>query len=372
MTAKHGWTDSSRGAVLDDILAAPVGEVLSVDGLSLADLRVELGADEPALTRRRLILLPIAPAASASAVAEAVISGLGDVALNLWPFWYGDAPLTKGGSDTLGRMAAAAAARRAATSVRGALLSWAQSAAQLAAQGRRPQVLQTPIAIQLEQLGRVIAPDGLVIATEIVPSALSPAQAVALVHALEWIARNLGGTVVALFTRPPAQPDLFLRIRHRGLCVSGAAVEGLSGAGAGAVSGGLADDRVWLLPWRGRPHPLSAVEKRMASLLGADAELGPLFHFNQAVETVRGSRPKVDIIWPAGRLVVELDGYADHGTRAAFVRDRHRDYELTLSGYTVLRLPNDEIMQDCWLALEKIRDLVRHRRQVLPQEATGG
>ncbi|MFG1421538.1 endonuclease domain-containing protein [Roseixanthobacter liquoris] len=356
--------------MLDHILAAPVGEVLSLDGLSLADLRVELGADEPALTRRRLILVPIAPAVSASAVAEAVVSSLADVALKLWPFWYGDAPLTKGGTDTLGRMAAAAAVRRAAAPVGGALLSWADAAAQLAAQGRRPEVLRTPIAIQLEQLGRVIAPDGLVIATEIVPSALSLAQAVTFVHALEWIARNLKGTVVALFSRPPANPDPFLRIRHRGLRVSGALEDGPSEAGA--QSGGLADDPVWFLPWRGRPHPLSAVEKRMASLLGADAELGPLFQFNQAVETVRGSRPKVDIIWPAGRLVVELDGYADHGTRAAFVRDRHRDYELTLSGYTVLRLPNDEIVRDCWLALEKIRDLVRHRREVLPQEARGG
>ena len=32
-----------------------------------------------------------------------------------------------------------------------------------------------------------------------------------------------------------------------------------------------------------------------------------------------------------------------HGNRAAFMYDRHCDYELTLSGYTVLRLANDEI-----------------------------
>ena len=124
----------------------------------------------------------------------------------------------------------------------------------------------------------------------------------------------------------------------------------------------------WLLPWRGRPHPLSAVEQRLARLIEADEELAPLFGFNIPVETVRGSRPRVDLLWAEGRLVVELDGYADHGTRAAFLRDRHRDFELQLSGYAVLRLPNDEIAQDCWLALEKIRDLVRQRRQVLLRE----
>ena len=33
--------------------------------------------------------------------------------------------------------------------------------------------------------------------------------------------------------------------------------------------------------------------------------------------------------------------------------DRHRDYELSLSGYTVLRLANDEIAQDVEKAIEK-------------------
>jgi very-short-patch-repair endonuclease len=42
----------------------------------------------------------------------------------------------------------------------------------------------------------------------------------------------------------------------------------------------------------------------------------------------------------------------------AFVHDRHRDYELAMSGYTVLRLTNDEIAQDLEKAIEKIRDLV--------------
>jgi hypothetical protein len=36
----------------------------------------------------------------------------------------------------------------------------------------------------------------------------------------------------------------------------------------------------------------------------------------------------VDAVWPAQQLIVELDGYAFHGTRAAFERDRARDAEL--------------------------------------------
>jgi very-short-patch-repair endonuclease len=67
----------------------------------------------------------------------------------------------------------------------------------------------------------------------------------------------------------------------------------------------------------------------------------------------------VDFVWTKGRLAIELDGYGSHGNRAAFMYDRHRDYELTLSGYTVLRLANEEIAQDVGKAVEKIRDIVR-------------
>ena len=57
--------------------------------------------------------------------------------------------------------------------------------------------------------------------------------------------------------------------------------------------------------------------------------------------------------------MVELDGYPDHGSRTAFMYDRNRDYELALSGFSVLRLANDEIAQDIEKAVEKIRDMVQ-------------
>jgi very-short-patch-repair endonuclease len=119
---------------------------------------------------------------------------------------------------------------------------------------------------------------------------------------------------------------------------------------------------VWIAPVTGRPPPLSETECRLAAALARDDELRSLFSFNQFVDTVRGLRPKVDLLWSAGRLVIELDGYADHGTRSAFRHDRHRDYELIMSGYTVLRLANDEIAEDLERAIDKIRDMVRFRR----------
>jgi Protein of unknown function (DUF559) len=47
----------------------------------------------------------------------------------------------------------------------------------------------------------------------------------------------------------------------------------------------------------------------------------------------------VDALWSTHKLIVELDGYAFHGTtRQAFERDRIRDAELQRAGYRVVRL----------------------------------
>jgi hypothetical protein len=55
---------------------------------------------------------------------------------------------------------------------------------------------------------------------------------------------------------------------------------------------------------------------------------------------------EVDALWPTQRLVVELDGHAFHGNRAAFERDRVRDAELQLAGYRVLRLTHRRLKDE--------------------------
>jgi very-short-patch-repair endonuclease len=47
---------------------------------------------------------------------------------------------------------------------------------------------------------------------------------------------------------------------------------------------------------------------------------------------------EVDAFWPAHRLVVEVDGFAYHGNRAAFERDRRKDAALVAAGYRVIRI----------------------------------
>lgn len=44
-----------------------------------------------------------------------------------------------------------------------------------------------------------------------------------------------------------------------------------------------------------------------------------------------------DVLFPAARVIVEIDGWAAHGTREAFQRDRSRQNQLVAAGYLVLR-----------------------------------
>lgn len=49
-------------------------------------------------------------------------------------------------------------------------------------------------------------------------------------------------------------------------------------------------------------------------------------------------RDEVDFVWRAQRLVVEVDGFAFHSSRASFEEDRRRDSRLVALGYRVVRI----------------------------------
>jgi hypothetical protein len=56
-----------------------------------------------------------------------------------------------------------------------------------------------------------------------------------------------------------------------------------------------------------------------------------------------------DFCWPTYHLIVELDGWDTHRTRAAFEQDRARDAALTAAGWRVVRFtwhePRDTIQR---------------------------
>jgi predicted transcriptional regulator of viral defense system len=73
-----------------------------------------------------------------------------------------------------------------------------------------------------------------------------------------------------------------------------------------------------------------------------------------AVNTLVGDY-EADLLWRDQRLVVELDSWKHHGTRAGFERDRRRDADLQLAGYRVLRLTWRQITREPDWAVARIR-----------------
>jgi very-short-patch-repair endonuclease len=66
---------------------------------------------------------------------------------------------------------------------------------------------------------------------------------------------------------------------------------------------------------------------------------------------------QVDAVWRRRRVVVELDGWTDHGTRRGFEEDRERDALLTAAGWRVVRLTHRQVVRRPDRAIETLRRL---------------
>jgi very-short-patch-repair endonuclease len=74
----------------------------------------------------------------------------------------------------------------------------------------------------------------------------------------------------------------------------------------------------------------SEVERRFLKLVSEAGLPKPL------VNTRLGGY-ELDFLWPTERVIAETDGWAFHGDRAAFERDRRRDADLQARGFVVMR-----------------------------------
>jgi very-short-patch-repair endonuclease len=87
-----------------------------------------------------------------------------------------------------------------------------------------------------------------------------------------------------------------------------------------------------ILELPGGPAPTrSEAERRLLRLVRSAGLPRPLV--NTGVASL-----EVDVLWRDQQLVVEVDGFRFHSSRASFERDRARDGELAAAGYTVLRV----------------------------------
>lgn len=67
---------------------------------------------------------------------------------------------------------------------------------------------------------------------------------------------------------------------------------------------------------------------------------------------------EVDMLWSQPRLIVELDSFGHHGTRAAFERDRERDAVLQLAGYRILRITHRRLKREPKAVAEAVLSLL--------------
>jgi uncharacterized protein DUF559 len=68
---------------------------------------------------------------------------------------------------------------------------------------------------------------------------------------------------------------------------------------------------------------------------------------------------EIDTLWPAARLIVELDGWEYHRHRAAFERDRARDTRLLLAGYRTIRITHRRIENEPTTLATELHQLLR-------------
>jgi hypothetical protein len=263
---------------------------------------------------------------------------------------------------------------------------WLRRTLEACRAGHSPRHREYSLAIEAEQIALCLDPARLVIAWVVPPEDISEARLLGLARAAEWVHGSTGALVLvavsaawrgrreldsiayeALSVEPEAsvESDRWPR-GGEGLAMAGGARDAAetirrtrSGASGGTFEHPAVRCVTGLWPVIGRPHPLSPAEMAFAEALARDAELGPDFAWNQVVVTTQNTRPVVDLLSRARRLVVEIDGYRHHSSRLAFERDRQRDWELMVSGFRVFRIPAAEVSRNTAASLEKLRVLVR-------------
>jgi very-short-patch-repair endonuclease len=112
---------------------------------------------------------------------------------------------------------------------------------------------------------------------------------------------------------------------------------------------GSANLRTLLLNARSPTPTRTKLEARFLTFLDDHGFDRP--HINTIIEGY-----EVDAVWPKAKLIVELDGFATHGTRRAFERDRARDRRLTAAEWRVVRIT--------WWALEDRGELAGELRRL--------
>ncbi len=299
----------------------PRDGITRLDGVTIGAISAaldELEQDDPAV----VVLAP--GAGSAAEIVEATLRTLTDVAIALFPAWLPGGDGVDGAS-LLDRISARVLAHdHDGPSGVGASLGELALAA-----GGRPGFGRLPRRDRMTALAYAIPRSyhrsQLALGVQVEP--ITPDAVDALSGACDWLAGP--STTVWLFGPGAAALDRFTMMH-----VAGAPEEVPE-----------AEVSVLFPPLSGRPHPASDAEQRLEDSL-ATQEWAAHRRWNSLVDLgILHPTVRVDLLFDAARLVVEIDG-ADHRTLEKYADDRRRDADLLLAGYRVLRFTNEAVMSD--------------------------
>src|SRR3954468_10024196 len=103
---------------------------------------------------------------------------------------------------------------------------------------------------------------------------------------------------------------------------------------------------------KGAPIPTSILERRLLALVDANGLPRP--HIDRITDD-----GELDATWHERRLIVECEGFATHGTREAFERDRAKDRELQVAGWRVVRVTWRQLRDDGDVIARQLATLLR-------------
>lgn len=226
-----------------------------------------------------------------------------------------------------------------------------------------PIVKTLSSAEQLRQLALAIDPGG-PIAMLAVSAVESPSTRIhSLARAAEWLAAQIDAPVVLVVPEQWSQYNELDVVNYEPIRWQNED----ENASEVQVQGTEPQTLVLVEPYIGQPHPCSDVEQRLCERIKRDSELSMLFQFNRRTVGYEGVSYCVDLLWPQGNLVIEIDGH-EHRRLVNYHEDRERDYRLIMAGYIVLRITNEDVIANTAHVIEKIRNIVRMRR---PQRGNG-
>ncbi|MFB9446140.1 DUF559 domain-containing protein [Dactylosporangium vinaceum] len=293
-----------------------------------------------------------APPGSPGDQVHDVLRGLDRAAVALFPAWLPGAEALDG-SSALGVAAVRALAERTAAGSH----NFGPFLADLAARALSGVSGSTfPAEVRAAGLARVIAAaygrDHLVVIAEL-PGDADPAAERALVHAAEWLVHHADVTVW-LAGAPLRSVDRVRSVRF----TLPPAIATLPVPPVRPAAGA----RVTYPPRSGVPRADSPAEQALErALAGCDWAHGR--HWNHDYDPAPlGRRYRLDLYWPAERLVVEVDGDEHRGV-TQFADDHRRDVHLQLHGNHVLRFTNEDVLADVRLVVHNIRQLLERRRK---------